>query len=44
VCKKIFVADKKASFLRLAKHEKCEFTAVNDHFESERNEKMELFC
>jgi hypothetical protein len=42
-CKKILVADKKASFLRLAKLEKCEFTVVNDHFESECNEKNGVF-
>jgi hypothetical protein len=37
------VADKKASFLRLAKLEKCEFTVVNEHFENERNEKNGVF-
>ncbi|MGQ1947251.1 hypothetical protein ACT3CD_09160 [Geofilum sp. OHC36d9] len=42
-CKKSPVSDKKASFLRLAKLEKCEFTDVNDHFESERNEKNGVF-
>jgi hypothetical protein len=34
--KNFLVADKKASFLRPAKLEKCEFTGVNGHFESER--------
>ncbi|MGQ1948206.1 hypothetical protein ACT3CD_14010 [Geofilum sp. OHC36d9] len=33
------MADKKASFLRLAKLEKSEFIGINDHFESERSEK-----
>ncbi len=37
------VADKKASFLRFSKLEKCEFTAVNDHFESKSNEKNGVF-
>jgi hypothetical protein len=39
---------KKASFLRLAKPEKPEFTYVNDYFEGKRNEKngvlQRLFC
>ncbi len=42
-CTKTQVADKKASFLRLSKLEKCEFTAVNDHFESKSNEKNGVF-
>ncbi len=38
------VADKKASFLRPLNLEKCEFTAINDQFESKSNEKMEFSC
>ncbi len=41
--KKNPVSDKKASFLRLAKPEKCDFTCVNDHFEGKRNEKNGVF-
>ncbi|MBI9067945.1 MAG: oligosaccharide flippase family protein [Salinivirgaceae bacterium] len=43
VCKKSPVSDKKASFLRLAKPEKCDFTFVNDHFEGKRNEENGVF-
>ncbi len=43
-CTKTQVADKKASFLRLSKLGKCEFTVVNDHFESKSNKKMEFSC
>jgi hypothetical protein len=34
---------KKASFLRLAKPEKHEFTYVNDYFEGKRKEKNGVF-
>jgi hypothetical protein len=43
VCKKSMSLIKKASFLRLAKPEKSEFTYVNDYFEGKRNEKNGVF-
>ncbi len=42
-CTKTQVSDKKASFLRLSKLGKCEFTAVNDHSESKSNSLPRLF-
>ncbi len=42
-CTKTQVSDKKASFLRLSMLGKCEFTAVNDHFESRSNSLPRLF-
>ena len=42
-CKKTKVADKKIPILRPAKTEKAEFTAVNEHFSGEHNEKSGVF-
>ncbi len=42
-CTKSQMADKKASFLRLSKLEKYEFTIVNDPFESKSNSLPRLF-
>ena len=38
------VSDEQASFLRLSKPTKCEFTVVNDHFEIKRKKKKAFFC
>ena len=35
--------DSESSFSRLVQLEKCEFTGVNDHFESKRNEENGLY-